>query len=1061
MRIRFGTILAAALAAASCGAVAPARTHAFKNPAKMEMLRPGEVKPQGWLRDWCVTARNGYISRMDEIDQAFPRAWNRDFHPRGKYLDWSDPNKGAWCTEGGAYWFEGLVRLAWELDDAELKVYATKRLEPLFERMNPNAIAFVYWMDRNDPAQMAEIEKANHGFIVGASGRTTRAMLAYYEATGDERALRALTWCLDDPRFYFFGNPITLPAAACDTWRYSGDDKLAKAIDNFFATKPYPEKWPAMRYGLPVCYDSLRMRERRDREDGKKWEWRLQHGVLCYESMLSWVKASPWTGDGKYLANVRAWLDVHERVCRQPHGVIVADEQFGWAGPNRGTETCTVAGDILLYATLAGVTGEGRFADHVERSFFNAGAACVSRDFMRHVYFQAPNRTQATGSFHAGPAGKGGIYKAKHWPLCCTAALARILPGYVQWMWMKPAAGGLAATLYAPNTLETELDGSAVRIETKTDYPFNETLEMKVSTAKPIKFPLRLRVPEWCVNPCIAVNGEAQNLAVGADGFAVIDREWKAGDAVSLRFPMTPKVETMRDFNDGGKPYCSLTCGPLLFAYGLPEKDENTPVDAATTAAPQNKALRTDWRLDSARVLAEAQVVRTPMPANWNWPLAAPVKLKVKASDGTPLELVPYGCAKLRISMFPEAGGMRSCAAASAKPQLTAATDKDPLAYRPNEPMVFTLTPHGGGTIIRWTRTGDDGKEEKGEAKGDAPLTVKTSLDRPGFVRLVAEMLDASGKAIARFDGGAGVDVDRIRQDNAEPADFDAFWARHKAALAKVPMDGATCREVPSGRADVKLYEVSVPCAGSRPATGFLSVPAKPGKFPARVHFHGYNASWRPEARNTPKAGALSADGIVLDLSAHGYEFNREEAYYVDLRKSCGSNGYDYAFDPAQNSDPEKAYFCGMTYRVMRALQYLKSRPEWDGKTLVVDGGSQGGLQSIWAAALDHDVTECRPFIPWNCNIGGPAAGRAHGDWHIPWVPALGYYDAANMARRIPKTCRVNVAWAGLGDYICPPSGVAAFYNNLNCPKQIQWVQGATHVYYPPNAQTFSYAANQ
>ncbi len=66
-----------------------------------------------------------------------------------------------------------------------------------------------------------------------------------------------------------------------------------------------------------------------------------------------------------------------------------------------------------------------------------------------------------------------------------------------------------------------------------------------------------------------------QNLAVGADGFAVIDREWKAGDAVTLRFPMTPKVETMRDFNDGGKPYCSLVCGPLLFAYGLPEQDES------------------------------------------------------------------------------------------------------------------------------------------------------------------------------------------------------------------------------------------------------------------------------------------------------------------------------------------------------------------------------------------------------------------------------------------------------------------------------------------------------
>ena len=156
MRVICGTILAAAGLSLTVNATEPAaavvvgditnavqsvkpmRTFAFKASAKMEMLCPGEVKPQGWLRDWCVTARKGYISRMDEIDEAFPRAWNSDFHPRGKYLDWTDPDKGAWCTEGGAYWFEGLVRLAWELDDEELKAYAKKRLEPLLEKMNPN-----------------------------------------------------------------------------------------------------------------------------------------------------------------------------------------------------------------------------------------------------------------------------------------------------------------------------------------------------------------------------------------------------------------------------------------------------------------------------------------------------------------------------------------------------------------------------------------------------------------------------------------------------------------------------------------------------------------------------------------------------------------------------------------------------------------------------------------------------------------------------------------------------------------------------------------------------------
>ena len=394
-------------------------------------------------------------------------------------------------------------------------------------------------------------------------------------------------------------------------------------------------------------------------------------------------------------------------------------------------------------------------------------------------------------------------------------------------------------------------------------------------------------------------------------------------------------------------------------------------------------------------------------------------------------------------------------ACGATRASLTGTTDKNPVSYRPTETIVFTLTPNGGD-LVRWERTGDDGKTEKGEEKADTPVVVKTALDRPGFVRLVAELIDTSGKAVARFDGGAGVSVDAIRPDKPEPDDFDAFWTRHKETLAKVPMDVATCREVASGRADVKLYEVSIPCAGPRPSTGFLSIPANPGKYPARVHFHGYNASWLPDAHNTPKPATLSADNLILLLSAHGYEFNRDEAYYTALRKASGSNGHDYAFDPVQNSDPEQAYFCGMTYRVMRGLEYLKSRPEWDGKTLIVEGGSQGALQSIWAAALVPGVTECRPFIPWNCNMGGPASGRAHGDWHIPWVPALGYYDAANMARRIPKSCRVTITWAGLGDYICPPSGVMAFYNNLTCPKRITWVQGATHFYYPPAAQPFS-----
>ena len=391
------------------------------------------------------------------------------------------------------------------------------------------------------------------------------------------------------------------------------------------------------------------------------------------------------------------------------------------------------------------------------------------------------------------------------------------------------------------------------------------------------------------------------------------------------------------------------------------------------------------------------------------------------------------------------------------KPFVRAQSDKDPISYRIGEPMRFTFA-SAGGDRIRWTITGDDGSEEHGEAPCApavqtagpcAPAVQTAGLPRPGFVRLVAELLDSNGDVLASFNGGAGAAVADIRQDRPEPADFDAFWKRRKAALAAVPLAGATTREIPSGRDGVRLYEVTIPCAGGRPSTGYLSVPVAGGPFPARAHFHGYNESWSESAYQPPAPESLPLDALFLDVSAHGFELNREADYYLALRAASGSNGHDYAFDPIQNANPDTAYFGGMVWRVLRALDYLKGRPEWDGRTLVVEGGSQGGLQSIWAAALDHDVTECRIFIPWCCNIGGPEAGRAHGDWHVPWVPALGYYDAANMARRFPATCRANIVWAGLGDYICPPSGVMAFYNNLACPKNITFVQGAMHTFHP------------
>lgn len=401
------------------------------------------------------------------------------------------------------------------------------------------------------------------------------------------------------------------------------------------------------------------------------------------------------------------------------------------------------------------------------------------------------------------------------------------------------------------------------------------------------------------------------------------------------------------------------------------------------------------------------------------------------------------------------------------KVYLIGKTDKEQAIYKVGEEIVFTLDIDFAGQkvtkpfYIDWTRTGDDGKTEKGRhAVADGPLVIKTSLDKPGFVRILAYAKDSRGRILTKrnlrhernvfFDGGAAVEPEKL-QGTPEPADFDEFWAAQRAKLDAVPFKGlAKLTPIDLPDKSVKLFAVEVPCAGPRPVTGYLSMPAnaKPGSLKAICSYHGYNAN--PQAhQRAPRWG--SRDSIYFDVNAHGYDLGKDQKYYDEFYKNINVDGTSYAFSKRLNENRDTAYFNGMTLRVMRSLQFVMSLPEWNGKDLIAQGGSQGGLQTVWAAGLEPKVTVAKPGIPWCCDLGGVENfGRIHGGWRIKWTQALGYFDPINIAKRIPKTCHVIITRAGLGDYTCPPSGIAILYNNIPGPKTIHWVQGSTHGFVPP-----------
>lgn len=390
-------------------------------------------------------------------------------------------------------------------------------------------------------------------------------------------------------------------------------------------------------------------------------------------------------------------------------------------------------------------------------------------------------------------------------------------------------------------------------------------------------------------------------------------------------------------------------------------------------------------------------------------------------------------------------------------------TDKPVAIYKPGETMTFTLKVLDGdkpvsGMTLKWTRTGDDGKKETGEGKADENgLKVTTTLDKPGFVRIQASAIGEDGKKLQGFiggwganktgdiffDGGACVEPEKL-QAVEEPKDFDAFWKEMKATLDAVPLK-ADKKEVESKKPNVKVYAVTVDCAGPKPVTGYLSIPvnAKEKSLPAIVSFHGYGVN----KHNVP--GWLNENAIAFDVNAHGMELGKDDAYYKQLQADLKS----YAFKNDENADPKKAYFYGMSLRVMRALQFVKSLPEWNGKDLQSNGGSQGGLQGLWGAGLDENVTSSDIWSPWCCDLGGVNQGRLRG-WRPDFTEALNYYDPVFHARRIKAKVKLI---ANYGDYTCTPASVWIVYNNIpGANKSMEVKQGCTHGYQMKNFPTFT-----
>ena len=351
-------------------------------------------------------------------------------------------------------------------------------------------------------------------------------------------------------------------------------------------------------------------------------------------------------------------------------------------------------------------------------------------------------------------------------------------------------------------------------------------------------------------------------------------------------------------------------------------------------------------------------------------------------------------------------------------------------------------TPVEGKLFLKWKRSGDDGKTESGrtEISADLAVSLVTSIDRPGFVRIEASLEDEAGHDLkSKFDGGAGAELEKLTQAVPEPEDFDEYWAKQKKLLAEVAAV-PELKKIKAKQDGFDAYEVKVPCAGPRPVTGYLIIPsgAKEKSLPAKVHFQAYGV--RDQAVPDGVEGM-----IYFDVNAHGIELSQPKSYYDGIRAQLGH----YAYNNAENRTPDTSYFRWMAVRVIRAFDFVRTVAAWNGKDLGVIGYSQGGLQAAWAAGLVPEITHAEIGMPWCSDIGGEKAGRQRGTCP-EYQPGLDYFDPVNFVKRAPETCLVDIVRAGLGDYVAQPSGVAVLFNNAPGKKRVIYYQNCAHA--EPNA---------
>ncbi|MDQ2864329.1 MAG: glycoside hydrolase family 127 protein [Bacteroidota bacterium] len=632
-------------------------------------LPVGVIKPEGWIKKYLELQRDGLTGKLGEISAWLEKKDNAWYSGTGK---------GGHGWEEVPYWLKGYGDLGYILKDQSIIDETKLWLEKVFQSQRPDGFFGPGEVERNTQNQIVKIPDLWPNMIM------LWCLQSYYEYNNDKRVIPFMT--------KYFHWQATVPDSLLlrTYWENSrGGDNLY----SIYWLYDHTGEKSLLDLGTKIFKNTANWDQK-----NKLPNWHNVNIAQCFREPATYYMQSK---DSSLLnATYNDFHLVRNIYGQVPGGMFGADENArkGYTDPRQAVETCGMVEQMASDEILSGITGDPMWADNCEDVAFNTYPAAVMPDFKGLRYLTAPNMVVSDSKNHSPGIQNEGPFLTMN-PFssrCCQHNHAQGWPYYEEHLWMATPDNGIAAMMYNSSEATVKVGdkkGETVTLKQTTHYPFDQNIKIEVNTASPVNFPLYLRIPRWCKDAKVVVNGNAVAVHAEASSYIRLDNKWKQGDVIELTLPMTLSMTTWTE----NKNSVSLNYGPLTFSLKIDEYYQkiNSKESAIGDSKWQPGADQTKWPayniypasmwnygldLDGKPLADQFEIIKRPWPAD-DFPFTqkdVPILIKAKGkiipewtidqyglcgllpqspvavhTKEQTIEMIPMGAARLRISAFP------------------------------------------------------------------------------------------------------------------------------------------------------------------------------------------------------------------------------------------------------------------------------------------------------------------------------------------------------------------------------------------------------------------------